>query len=487
MANGSDGGNGVYHYGSSGGFPTATHRAINYYVDVLVAALAAGTACGPSPDAGTPVDAGASVDAAPEFDAAPLVDAGVSQDAAAPGDANNVDASLDSGVTDCQARPCLYVRPGASGNGTDWSNAYGALPSTPTRGATYIVASGDYGGYVFNAAESGTTRITVKKATVNDHGTSTGWLDSYATGQATFGNLVFATGYWTLDGAYGSGGDGSSYGMATRMVSGVDTSYVTIQSADIDGTVDGTTICHIAVTCQGPIGNIPQTAYDVGTQTNATNTVMQFVFEDNCRNGVHVGPGELIERSYFARAWSSPQWHGEVVDTMDSSNVTFRYNVVAQCVGTTCIGNYSMSNWDIYGNVFANATGGNGVIGAASAEAIRNTRIYNNTVVNSPTFFLYQNNPVSAGGGTGSGNVVVDNLFYNSDSSLVQNGAGAITSSNNISVSADPFVNLAVGDYHLRADTQPGAVLGAPYNVDPDGKLRGGSGVWDVGAFQFGP
>ncbi|MCR4275701.1 MAG: hypothetical protein NUV83_03060 [Candidatus Wolfebacteria bacterium] len=95
-----------------------------------------------------------------------------------------------------------YVRQGASGNGSDWANAYGSLPSALTRGDTYYLATGSYGaGHIFDDAVNGTLVITIKKATVADHGTSTGWSDSYGTGQAIFtGPIIFATSYYTIDG-----------------------------------------------------------------------------------------------------------------------------------------------------------------------------------------------------------------------------------------------------------------------------------------------
>src|SRR5262245_4189942 len=72
-----------------------------------------------------------------------------------------------------------FVRAGASGaaNGSDWTNAYPSLPATLTRGDTYYVAAGTYSGYRFSTPASGTTLITIKKATVADHGTNTGWSD----------------------------------------------------------------------------------------------------------------------------------------------------------------------------------------------------------------------------------------------------------------------------------------------------------------------
>ena len=101
-----------------------------------------------------------------------------------------------------------YVRAGASGsaNGADWTNAYTTLPSTLTRGDTYYVADGTYPGRTFNTATSGTSLITIKKATIADHGISTGWTDAYGDGQASFtSQLVFTTGYWLVDGQVGGG------------------------------------------------------------------------------------------------------------------------------------------------------------------------------------------------------------------------------------------------------------------------------------------
>ena len=42
-------------------------------------------------------------------------------------------------------------------------------------------------------------------------------------------------------------------------------------------------------------------------------------------------------------------------------------------------------------------------------------------------------------------------------------------------------------DFHLHQATAPGATLGAPYDHDPDGKLRGADGTWDRGAFEYAP
>src|SRR5687767_4517693 len=77
-----------------------------------------------------------------------------------------------------------YIRAGAAGSVpcSDWTsaNACNALPATLVRGDTYYIAGGNYAGYTFDDAAVGTTTITIKHATINDHGTATGWNDAFA-------------------------------------------------------------------------------------------------------------------------------------------------------------------------------------------------------------------------------------------------------------------------------------------------------------------
>src|ERR1051326_6411230 len=96
----------------------------------------------------------------------------------------------------------LFVRQGATGNGsgTDWTNALPTLPTNLIRGNIYYIAAGSSGSHTFNDAGSGTPLITLKKATIADHGTATGWSDSFATGPATFTHWNIYTDYYTFDG-----------------------------------------------------------------------------------------------------------------------------------------------------------------------------------------------------------------------------------------------------------------------------------------------
>jgi hypothetical protein len=116
-----------------------------------------------------------------------------------------------------------YVRAGASGanNGTDWNNAFTSLPATLNRGDTYYVAAGFYGtDYAFDDNNSGTTPVTMKKATVADHGTDTGWNNAYANGWAEWsGEWSFPRDYYFIT---GNGRDGTTwtndYGFKVRSI-----------------------------------------------------------------------------------------------------------------------------------------------------------------------------------------------------------------------------------------------------------------------------
>jgi hypothetical protein len=99
-----------------------------------------------------------------------------------------------------------YVRQGATGNGSDWSNAYSNLPAVLVRGDTYYIADGSYGSYSFD--DAGSALITIKKATVTDHGTETGWNDSYGDGQAAWSGFNFSRRYYEINGQTGSGKSG---------------------------------------------------------------------------------------------------------------------------------------------------------------------------------------------------------------------------------------------------------------------------------------
>src|SRR5438876_251596 len=115
-----------------------------------------------------------------------------------------------------------YVRAGAGGNGSgaDWTNACpdfsnACAVASLVRGDTYYIAAGKYtaaaSGQFFNTPVSGTALITLKRATVADHGTDTGWNSTFD-GQAHFAYpRAFFSGYWLVDGQTGSMQQGAGF------------------------------------------------------------------------------------------------------------------------------------------------------------------------------------------------------------------------------------------------------------------------------------
>jgi hypothetical protein len=103
----------------------------------------------------------------------------------------------------------LYALPGGSGarDGSDWANALDGLPTSLVRDRVYWIGDGSYGTSkrTFNTAASGSTGITIRKATAAMHGTETGWNAAYGDGQARFGQLEFETGRYTMDGGEPNG------------------------------------------------------------------------------------------------------------------------------------------------------------------------------------------------------------------------------------------------------------------------------------------
>ena len=136
-----------------------------------------------------------------------------------------------------------YVNAGASGNGSgmDWSNAYTDLPASLQRGATYYVAAGNYGSHFFNDAVSGTSFITIKKATVSDHGATNGWLAAYANQAVFVAPLKFRTGNYTFNGQVRNENDwfaATNYGFSVVNATGDYSQSIKVGGLDANGAYD---------------------------------------------------------------------------------------------------------------------------------------------------------------------------------------------------------------------------------------------------------
>ena len=310
--------------------------------------------------------------------------------------------SVDNG----QAAPAdHYVVAGGTGsrNGSNWANAWSALPSSLTRGDTYYIGDGNYSGREFEDNESGSAVITIKKATGADHGTDTGWSSTYGDGYAQFGALTFKDGYYHFDGQVGGGpgnwdtGHGfrirdngrdlfrlgqSTYGM-------YQPGHITLEHVDAGGTSVSSTCYHTFYQWAGSKAH------------GSRNITIRYCYMHDSERSIlfgMYGRDWLFEYNFITRNASSATSHGSGFADRGTDNMIIRYNRWADIEGTAYIDvkkneDQTHDNWQIYGNIFYKSNGnpynigsigGNGVIGMTSTNSgwSNNMVVYNNTFVN---------------------------------------------------------------------------------------------------------
>ena len=408
-----------------------------------------------------------------------------------------------------------HVRAGATGSatGNDWTNAYPTLPSNLTRGDTYYIATGTYPGRTFNTAESGTALITIKGATVADHGTDTGWAASMSVSaaeggtQATFtSGLTFNTSYWVFDGVVGPVGSRTTTEYGFRMSGIAKTFFV----YNLSTTIQNITLSHISATAPGAdvekgfllTNNSTRSVHNVTVSHNLINGFSNAIWATSAGLAMN---DWVTEYNIILNGASTSAWHGEDLNNNYGflNRWTIRYNwFEGRSSGTATIVaglNGPVGTYYIYGNVFKNQTGGDGLIVCVHDNA--NVRVYNNTVINSQV----------GGGAWLSGNSAdctlsgeaYNNILYNMHAD-VGSGASGITRNSNAyfsttntpsetngyTASGDPFVGSASGNVNLTpsvaAALPAGLTLPTPYDRDITNALRGADGKLDRGAYETG-
>ena len=405
-----------------------------------------------------------------------------------------------------------YVRQGATGNGSDWTNAYGNLPDSLTRGDTYYISDGSYGGYTFDDANSGTSVITVKKAIAVDHGTDTGWNSGYGDGQAVFGGFTFATDYWVIDGSTRNEGrwnDGPSYGIKT---SGVATNYFWFGHA-----ADNVTLKYLDI--GSDYGDSDNESYGDGVYLGGfaeavENWLVQRSYIHNVRTAAqHAGVHNVIyEYNFIGPNWSKSGIRHQV----RGSSVTIRHNIFRNaCQGhvsdptagyscTAIVGWYGnagsnmedYTNSAVYGNLFIDTVGGvfyNGMIAigddrtsqGGGPQDCTGCKVFNNTFVGMGR--TNTDSVISIGGGGIITNTEIRNNAWYNIGNHTPTCQAAVCSNNPVIANANAFVNALAENFHLSASGSAGIgdTLGPPYNLDPDGNTRGADGTWDIGAYEY--
>lgn len=403
-----------------------------------------------------------------------------------------------------------HVRAGAagSGSGADWINAYASLPATLSRGSTYYVATGTYGGYTFNTAESGVSMVVVKKATPADHGSNTGWNDGYGNGTALFTNYWrIQRGYFMLDGQVG-GGPGSwtnGYGFKIQSLSkvnfqpGISVSdnrrNVTLRHVEVEGNGgDG----------DGGGGGQANDALSIGIDSDSTTVSFAYLHDaGRCLIFGH-GHNMFFEYVYGGKFESTDIEHAEIASLWASlppttmcTNVTFANCVWSHMEGTGGLIMFA-DGVKIYGNVFyrpANVTFpvAHGCISTwvNDGGVFARVRVFNNTFINLGSSFPAFN--FSFGQNTGDIQVM-NNIFYNCRvdfSSVAQHTHNLFINTSGATASSEPtgatgssaiFNDYLALNFTLKSNTVAGTNVGPPYHLDPNGVTRA---TWTRGAYEY--
>ena len=405
----------------------------------------------------------------------------------------------------------LYVRNGlATGarNGSDWNNAWSSLDQIQWGvgvgrvgpGDTCWIAGGTYSSrLVIGASGVAGSPIQVNRVRSTDiiPSVAAGWspsFDSQVVINAS-GNCI------SFD-----GGIGSYVTVDGRVPSGIRVNYVNGGSGvEINGGMDFTDIQlkYIEAAGPGPITQISDTrGFDLTSQANLTNLTVAYCEAHHSDTLIQVtrSVNLVIEHCDFhhAGAINAATYHPNTIYLGTVKNATIRYNKLREIdVEGLFFGDPGNDGVKIYGNLFYQGSSaknsGRGIEFDNSADT-RNVLVYNNTFVDLPLPGVNFNN-----GKAHPGASVVNNIFFNCSANFgpashdynYYSGANP-SEPNGVGGGTTPFVNAAAFDYRLVgtiAASKPrneGMALGAEYQFDRDGGLRGSDGLWDIGAYEYG-
>lgn len=406
-----------------------------------------------------------------------------------------------------------YVRAGATGNnsGSDWANALPSIPAQFVRGDTYYIADGSYGAVKFNTPVSSTSLITLKKATLSDHGTNTGWSNTYGDGSAVFTQWNFYTGYYNIDGQVGGGPSAwtTGHGFAVAVTGNAGSKLMTVNAHNISNITINHTRFSYEYNRKLSYRNASVAKGQDILYNASFNGMVNWAFK-NCyfeRPGrTHFltrGTGHnnwLVEHSFLEKSGhGDPVQHSEMWShysalhssaTNTVTNVTIRNNYILDWVSTGGFMFAGGTNIQVYGNIFkwSSNWGTTALHGAcsnwASPYGKTTWKIYNNTFIDLGT-------AGRLGYGGANGGVAYNNIWWNSTPGIYGlshdynwfQGTSTQSEPNGQASATNPFISTT--NFKLKAPTKPGSTLASPYNMDGLQVTRGADGVWDRGAYEF--
>jgi len=407
----------------------------------------------------------------------------------------------------------IYIRPSTDvtfdGDGTTWAAAasgggVGAKkgkPSTFTRGNVYYYADGAYVSHTLNTASSGTTTITLKKATIADHGTSTGWNDTMGDGQAIIATAInCVTTYWVIDGQVGST-DGSliPYGFLVQGVEGGTTvtlnNNCTIRKVEAYGITSlDDYFYNSSTTIFGAAGTdsvIIDSCYGHGADNLINSQVGGADAGFNTTNLTVKNCWLQASRSTNSNIHSNVFYCTGVDGLLWFNNFAYNYNDEGLFLTWW---EAPPKNITIYNSIFWGEGGPSATTNPRGIEMRQGkggiSGGYINITINGCTFVNLGSGGIANRAGEASdggpvattGCAAYNNLASGATISL---GDFASVGTNTAGASSSIFVDATNGDFRLVNNTTNGTTLSSPYNTDLNGNPRPSGGIWDRGAYQF--
>lgn len=417
----------------------------------------------------------------------------------------------------------LYVSKYATGtgDGSSWTNAITDVPYlTLKRGYTYFVADGNYldTGCVINIAENGEHWITIKKATVDTHGTEDGWNDTLGDGQAVFTESIgIKCGYIHIDGSVrgDSGGflpDTNQYGFKIKQKA-TNTAWHYLIKAPHSDNMDYLRVDKTFFSNTGWDANYGQVGIYIGGDFANEHYIINdcaFYRQSTCIIGYDADYLQ-VTNCVFVESWSNESCcHGQSLSFgEETDSIIFAYNKVylptTFIFGTHAIQDYGEFGWKIHHNIFV-GDGGSMTGGIANANSSTDTNsmagchIYHNTFYN----FEFSRGAIYIGQFNLSAenkNLIENNLFVNivdagmtdtismdKDYNFFINCTESYRVDDNDSVvTADVnsvFRDVSSNDFRLVTPLLINNEL-AGYETDLAGNTRGVNTDWSVGAYGY--
>lgn len=412
-----------------------------------------------------------------------------------------------------------YVRDGGSGAGSTFTDAFDQLTSAETaaaRGDTIVYTDGAYSAVTLNTAASGSTTITLRKASAADSGVA-GYNANLHDGQAVLSGLTVSTDYWIIDGGTRDETDWqdeTAYGLI----------LTTGTALGISPEVDQCQFKYIALVGSGIDAAIALNDQS-GTLWRDTLLFHRMLFEnwafafhsreaDNVTiEYCHLGPTyskECISHQYGANwiiRWNKfiDNGQGTGGDTQTATIGMFNYGG-----GGTDPADTQADGVEIYGNVFgcsdAGFQAGMSAQDALLSLVVDDAKIYHNTisrtggawagriylgdgtadVQNNLWYWMGDTDPGVSGSKIAVPSNTDESWCYYKNSTPAHAGLDCSAIPNTVySGTEDPFEAEASGDYRIKDSSFSGTSpidkannLSAPYNVDAYGTTHDNIGAY---------